>query len=231
MKKIATLAAVLALAAVPAALAQRPGSSWVGGTAERGESLSVPVRDAGMLLENVGSRVNGAGMCVDTSVETNARLLGLDEYRGFRDHYARTEPGGNTPTGLKRQLAEWGERKGFTPRYVQFYGKDPRPILALCEKNGVGCSVAYGYTPRYGGPAINHMVFCPKPGAPGKLAAVADNNTPGLSRDPSRRFEWMEFEELVRRMGTQAGRFGQAVSGPCWVVVLLEPGVPPAPWS
>lgn len=231
MKRITAAALVAVALAVPAALAQRSGSSWVGGPTERGQSIVVPNPDPKDLMENVGSEIDGYGMCVDTAAETIARLLGQDQYRGFRDHFAAAEPGGNYPDGLKRQLAEWGRRKGFTPKYVQYYGPDPRPILALAQKTRRPAAVAYGYTPRYGGPAINHMVAVLRPGEPGSLSAVCDNNFPGLSRELAGRFEWMEFDELHRRMKIQANRFGRPVNGPCWVFVLLAPGLPPKPFE
>jgi len=205
------------------------GESWIGGYAERGETLCIrpPVAE---LMENIGSRIDGGGMCVDTSVETDARVKGLDGYRGFRDYFAQTEEGGNTPSGLERQLAAWAQAKGLPPpEYVQYYGPDPGPILDACERTGRGCCVAYGYSPRYG-QAINHMVYCPHPGKPGGFAAICDNNVfGGLTKDESRRYEWMARAEFETRLKTQADQWGRAVRSRAWVFAWLAPPPPPSP--
>ncbi len=227
-----TRAALLLLVAGTAALAQLTGMSfgpsWVDGPESRGERVALRV-DPADLFENIGSRVDGAGMCVDTSIETMARGLGMDQWRGYRDYFARTERGGNYPEGVDRQLAKYAKLKGLgEPRYVQYTGPDPIPVLELAEKTGRGCCIAYGYSPRYG-EAINHMVFCPHPrGA--KYAAITDNNIfGGLARDEAHRYEWMDRDELVHRMKTQAGSFGRAVPCDAWVFVWLEPPPPPSP--
>ena len=51
-------------------------------------------------LKNVGSRLDGAGMCVFTSFEHSCRWAGLDEFRGFRDWCAQRYPGGGYPEKL-----------------------------------------------------------------------------------------------------------------------------------
>lgn len=204
------------------------GPSWVGGPEHKGERVAAncPVE---YMAANVGSKIDGAGMCVDTSVETQAKYLGLDDMRGFRDHFAAAEGGGNTPSGLVRQLKAWAARKGIQePKYLQYTGPDPVPLLDLCGKTGRGCAVAYGYSPRYGR-AINHMVFCPHPWGD-RFGAVADNNVfGGLAADESKRFEWMGRDELANRMKTQADRNGRAVRSDAWVFTFLEPPPPPSP--
>src|SRR5262245_32981592 len=112
---VAALFAALSTVFASAALITAFGESWVGGPTERGETIPVrvPIDD---LFTNIGSRIDGAGMCVDTSIETQARYLGLDQYRGFRDYWASVEEGGNTSSGVDRQLKAWGKQKGFTPK-------------------------------------------------------------------------------------------------------------------
>jgi hypothetical protein len=204
------------------------GPSWVGGPTDHGETVAArcPTSD---LMTNVASKIDGGGMCVDTSIETQARYLGLDGYRGYRDYFAAREPGGNYPQGVDRQLKQYAQAKGLpAPKYVQYQGPDPRPILELATKTGRGCGIAYGYSPRYGGQAINHMVFCPHYGA--TEAAVADNNLiGGVKADEAHRYEWMAPAELVTRMKTQADRWGRPVPCDAWVFCWLEPPPPPAP--
>lgn len=212
------------LAADP--LEARFGPSWIDGPESKGETLAIrgPAED---LFTNIGSHVDGLGMCVNTSIESQARWLGMDQWRGFRDWSAAAEGGGSYPTKVDRQIAAWARKKGLPPaRYIQYEGPDPGPVLALCAKTRRGCAIAYGYSPRYG-EAINHMVFCPQPRG-SRYSAVADNNVfGGLTRDEAKRYEWMSNDELVNRMKTAAGRFGQAVSSEAWVFCWTEP--PPAP--
>lgn len=207
------------------------GPSWIGGTSDpkSGEPLSAKA-NAADLMENIGSKKDGAGMCVDTSIESNAIYLGMEEYRGFRDYFAQTEGGGNYPGGVDRQLKTWCKMKGLpAPKYVQYEGASPEQVLAIAAKTRRGCAIAYGYSPRYG-QAINHMVFCPHYGD--KAAAIADNNVfGGLTRDEAKRYEWMEPRELVNRMSTQADRFGRATRSDCWVFVWLEPAPPRSPFN
>jgi hypothetical protein len=204
------------------------GPSWVGGKTHDGETVAADCPVA-YISQNIGSKIDGAGMCVDTSVETQAKYLGLDEIRGFRDYWASAEGGGNTPTGLVRQLKSWATRKGIDePKYLQYTGPDPVALLDLCGRTERGCAIAYGYSPRYGR-AINHMVFCPHPRGP-KFGAVADNNVfGGLTPEEPKRYEWMGRDELVKRMKTQADRNGRAVNADAWVFTFLEPPPPPSP--
>lgn len=205
------------------------GPSWVGGPTDHGETVAArcPVAD---IMTNIGSKIDGGGMCVDTSIETNARYLGLDGYRGYRDYFAAREPGGNYPEGVDRQLKQYAQAKGLPePRYVQYEGPDPTAILELATKTKRGCTIAYGYSQRYG-QAINHMVFCPHYGK--TEAAIADNNLiGGVQADEPHRYEWMAPAELVKRMKTQADRFGRATSSGAWVFVWLEPPPPPTPFN
>ncbi|VTS03249.1 hypothetical protein [Tuwongella immobilis] len=186
------------------------GPSTVGGPTFQGESLTVdlPVSEH---IRNIGSRVDGAGMCVNSSLEMAARWAGMEDWRGFRDWSAQW-PGGSYPGKVDEQIAAYAKLKGLEPpRYVQYEGKDPAPILALADKTGRMASVTYGRSPRYGG-TIYHMVCCPKFGS--KSAAILDNNFPG-------NYEWMSPDEAVSRI--------KHATGQGWVHVWLTPPPPPPP--
>jgi hypothetical protein len=73
------------------------------------------------------------------------------------------------------------------------------------------------------------MVFCPHPRGE-KYAAVADNNLiGGVQADEAHRYEWMDRDELVRRMKTQSDRFGRATPCDAWVFCWSAPPPPPSP--
>src|SRR5205085_2505811 len=75
-------------------------------------------------IKNVGSRVDGAGMCVASSWEMAMRYQGLDALRGFRDWCARF-PGGGYPAKLDKQIQQFCREKGLAaPGYVQYEGRD-----------------------------------------------------------------------------------------------------------
>lgn len=206
------------------------GPSAVGGKAYQGEEITadLPVSE---MIWNIGSRIDGAGMCVTTSLEQAAVFAGLDTFRGFRNWCAKY-PGGAYPSKVDQQIAQYCREKGIeVPGYLQYTGGDRdelRRLLELIDRTGRIACIAYGYSPRYGGP-INHMVFSPKPGS-GKFAAIVDNNAiGGVTADEARRYEWMTREELIDRMTTEAGQFGRAVKCNPWVFVWLAPPPPPVP--
>jgi hypothetical protein len=195
--------------------AMRPGSSgpsFVNGTIHEGEEVTcdLPAADH---IRNIGSSVDGKGMCVTSSLEMAARWQGGDEWRGLRDWCAR-EPGGAWPEKVDRQLKAFARAQGLpAPRYLQYRGRDPRPFLEAIDRTGRMACVTYGYSPRYGG-TIAHMVCCLK--FRGKWAVVLDNNFPG-----DQAYEWMPLNEMLRRISYP--------SGTAWVFVWLMPPPPPVP--
>jgi len=189
-------------------------ASFINSKSHDGEELSCDLPGS-FHMKNIGSAKDGAGMCVDSSIEMAAVWQGLDEYKGFRNYWASVEGGGNMPSGVDRQVKAWCAKKGIplTP-YVQYQGKDPRPILELCDKTGRMACITYGYSPRYGPGVIYHMTCCPK--FSGKYAVCLDNNFPGEES-----YEWMSLDEMVNRVKFAGG------SG--WVFVWLVPSPPPIP--
>ena len=168
-------------------------------------------------MRNIGSHIDGAGMCVTTSIEMSARFQGLDQITGLRD-WAANEPGGASPDKIDNQLPRFAKAKGIKlPDYLQYEGPNPEKILDLCQKTGRMASITYGYSPRYGG-QIAHMVCCPSFSA--KFGVVMDNNFIG-GVDREHLFEWMDRDEIVRRM--------KYPGSTAWVFVWLAPAPPPIP--
>ncbi|HYE77938.1 MAG TPA: hypothetical protein VEI97_08130 [bacterium] len=189
-------------------------NSFENGRTHAGEPLDVdlPQQDH---MQNIGSKVDGAGMCVMSSIEMAARWAGLEEYRGLRDWCAR-EPGGGYPSKVDQQLAAYAKSKGLPPpQYVQYEGPDPGPVIEAALKSGRMACITYGWSPRYPGQSyIAHMVSCVK--ASGRFSVVLDNNYPGEAR-----YEWMDRDELTRRC-----KFPQSTG---WVFVWTAAPPPPSP--
>ena len=125
-------------------------------------------------LRNIGSRVDGAGMCVMSSIEMMFRYHGLDQFRGLRDWCAR-QPGGGYPQKVDQQLQQFcQERHLQQPPFFQYEGKDPN-ILRQALVSGRMVSVTYaGHDGvRYSG-SIAHMVDLVHFSA--NWVAILDNN-------------------------------------------------------
>ncbi len=193
---------------------QQRGTSFVNSRSHGSEELACDL-PAHEQFKNVGSRLDGAGMCVFTSFEMACRWHGLEEMRGFRDWCAQRYPGGGWPDKLDQLVSAYCKAKEITiPTYVQYEGNDPSKLLEACDKTGRLTCITYGYSPRYGGGTIAHMTNCAKFG--GQYAVCLDNNFIGTNN-----YEWMSPAELVKRVKHPNGR--------AWVVALLSPAPPPAP--
>lgn len=164
-------------------------------------------------MPNIGSKVDGAGMCVMSSIEMAARFCGMDQYRGLRD-WCANEEGGGYPSKVDKQLAAFCKAKSLPqPQYVQYEGPEPGPILDAALSSGRMACITYGWSPRYG-KQIAHMVNLVKYG--GKYSVVLDNNFTGVNR-----YEWMDRDELLRRL-SYPRKIG-------WVFVWLAPPPPASP--
>jgi hypothetical protein len=193
--------------------------SEVAGRSYSGEVLDADLPGS-LHIKNVGSKVDGKGMCVMSSIEMAAILAGMDEYRGLRD-WCANEEGGGSPPKVDKQLAAFCRAKNLpAPKYLQYEGPDPGPIMEAAAKSGRLACITYGWSPRYKDEYgqvlsyIAHMVCLPK--FSGKYAAVLDNNFPGENAN-----EWMDRDELVRR-----SKFPRSTA---WVFVWLSPPYPPSP--
>lgn len=213
---VVLVVALGALVLTPAGEAQEPATTpkaaTVGGRTFQGEELSADL-PGGEQLKNVGSRKDGLGMCVMSSIEMAARWQGLEALRGLRDWCAR-EGGGAYPSKVDDQLKRFCAAQGVPlPRYVQAETGSPEEILELLDRTRRLACITYGTGERYAGRTIAHMTCCPK--FSGRYGVCLDNNFPG---DQS--YEWMARAELLRRIKHPAGR--------AWVFAWLD-GAPPLP--
>lgn len=197
----------------PPVYTQRGGErAFVGGRTHANEVLDCDLPGT-MHIKNVGSKIDGAGMCVMSSIEMAALFQGLDQYKGLRD-WCANEPGGGTPQKVVKQLEAFCRAKNLPPpRYLQYEGRDVNSILQTALKSGRMACVTYGYGERYPG-QIAHMVSCVK--YSGQWATILDNNFPGEAA-----YEWMTPTEAARRV--------VAYGGTGWVFVWLDPPPPASP--
>lgn len=193
-----------------------PGSSFIGGRTQDGEVLTVDL-PGDYHIKNIGSLVDGYGMCVMSSIEMAAKYQNMGkEWDGLRDWCAK-DPGGAYPTKVIEQLDAYAKAKGIKEvrsLYVQYEGPNAWPIIKSALDSGRMACVTYGTSPRYGNSRIAHMVNLVK--ADGKYGVILDNNFPGEES-----YEWMPVKELERRVSYP--------SGIGWVFLWLTPPPPPSP--
>lgn len=165
-------------------------------------------------IRNIGSRVDGAGMCVMSSVEMAARWANLRHLRGLRDWCAR-EAGGAWPEKVDRQLRAYAQQNNLqVPRYVNYVGASPE-ILEAALATGRMPAVTYSGRDnvRYSR-SIAHMVNLVHLDA--NWAAILDNNGIG-----EQELIWMSRQEFLERWRDNRG------SG--WAVIWLAYPPPPPP--
>jgi len=185
------------------------GASVGGPVSPEGTPAQVALPVA-MHMKNVGGS-DGAGLCVFTSIEMDARWQNVPELDGLQS-YMRRRPGGGYPAKVDSVLKAFCAGKGVpVPPYVQVESKDLE-ILRLAMKTGRPCAITQGYLPGYRG-RIAHMVCLAHAGKPGESWAILDNNYPG-------RWAWMSEAEFLK---------SYAAWGNGWAVILLNPGPPPEP--
>lgn len=166
-------------------------------------------------MRNIGSKRDGLGMCVSTSMTHAARWHNMREWLTFRDWCAEF-PGGGYPSKMDKQVREFAKEKGIPcPMFLQYEGTDPTIIE---EALAAGLCVSNTYCGRdgvrYSG-HISHMVNTVYLSRKNNLAAIMDNN--GKAED----LIWMSFDEYVERW-TDGGRGG-------WVFLWLVAPPPPPP--
>jgi len=214
--------AVAILCMISNASGQRPrtparGASTIAGPAYQGDEVACDLPPAEQ-MKNIGSKIDGAGMCVFTSFEQMARWHGLTDFVGFRDWCAANYPGGGYPQKLDKLVQAYCKAKGIAvPTYIQYEGPNPEEILQQCDKTARLACITYGYGPRYPG-TIAHMTNCPKFG--NAWAVCLDNNFPETTENLNT-LEWMTPAELVTRI--------KHPSGAAWVVAMVAPSPPPVP--
>lgn len=182
----------------------------------------------GEWMRNIGSKIDGAGMCVFTSAEHAFRNQGLDEFRGFRDWCAAAYPGGGYPDKLHKLILAFCKAKGIQttqdggvtwiirPRtgerftYIQYEGAAMSLAEAGLREGILMCSTLYR-SPRYGAGIIYHMVNLAHWG-PGGYGAILDNNY--------KPYEWDTMRGMEPRLKLQ---------GTVWLVAVIRQGPPPPP--
>lgn len=175
---------------------------------------------------NVGSQVDGAGLCVYTSFWHAALWQSVKDVYEFRAYMER-RPGGSYPEKFDATLASYCKSKGVPlPGYVQHTGGDVE-FLKLALKTGRMVCVTYcgvDGSGRYGGEVIAHMVNLVY--LDDQYGCILDNNFPGT-------FLWMPAREFVARWtgiatNGQPYRIRRSAVGGGWAIVLL--GSPPPPY-
>lgn len=163
-------------------------------------------------IKNIGSRADGAGMCVMSSCEMSARWANLEVLRGLRDWCAR-QPGGAYPAKVDRQFKEFCAAKGIALQpYLQYEGKDPALLREALRTGRMPCVTYNGHDPHYAG-SIAHMVNLIH--LDEHWAVILDNNFTGQNE-----LVWLTPDDFRRRwLGNGGG----------WAVILLAPPPPPVP--
>jgi len=163
-------------------------------------------------MKNIGSKVDGSGMCVFTSYEMMCRWAGLEEFRGFRDWCAGKYPGGGYPEKLDRLIQAYCKEKGIkTPTTIQYEGGSPELAQVALKQGLLPCVTLYR-SPRYGRGTIYHMVNCAH--LDDHNGAILDNNFQPL--------EWASRDETLNRV---------KLNGKLWAVVIVADPPPPFPWN
>lgn len=179
-------------------------------------------------MKNIGSRIDGAGMCVFTSAEHAFRNQGLDEFRGFRDWCANHYPGGGYPEKLHKLILAYCRAKGIQtqeeggvtwivrPRtgerwtFLQYEGGSMDLAEKALAEGILVCTTLY-HSPRYGRGVIYHMTNLAHYG-PAGVGAILDNNFLP--------YEWASTSVTAERV---------KLSGRVWLVAVLRQGPPPPP--
>lgn len=158
---------------------------------------------ASQRIRNIGSRVDGAGMCVMSSVEMMFRWGNLEAYRGLRDWCAQ-KPGGGYPSKVDQQLNEYATaRQTPLPPYFQYEGADPA-LLRASLASGRPVAITYG---------ASHMVLLVH--FDDRHVGILDNNAIGEEQ-----LLWMTPQEFMSRWVT---------GGRGWAVFSIAPPPPPVP--
>jgi hypothetical protein len=168
--------------------------------------------DPDLWFKNIGSRIDGAGMCVFTAAEFMFLQLGMNEFKGFRDWCAAKYPGGGYPSKLAKCVKEFCAAKHIPePELRQYEGSDPA-FVQTALANGWMPGVTLFHSPRYGAGKIYHMTNCVLMN--GQFVEIQDNNFKPI--------EVCGFEEGLRRIKD---------NGQYWSFVIVgHPAPPPVPW-
>ena len=168
-------------------------------------------------MANIGSRKDGAGMCVFTAFEMMCRHAGLESFRGFRDWCAENYRGGGHPEKLAALVTAYCKAKNLPPlKFFQYEGADLSVVQRVLA-TGRFSGVTLYHSKMYGG-RIYHAVNCAHGTGP-RYYAVCDNNK--MRGHPSPPYEWFD--------GKEAFQHAISVNGRYWAYWLDRPGLPCPP--
>jgi hypothetical protein len=203
--KFLSLAALLSLSSAALAFDPRPEPTAPDGTRA---TIDLPTSQH---MRNVGSSLDGLGLCVFTSIQHSAYWQNVRVLDGFREWVRRTQRGGGWPGKVDKLFAQFCKEKGVAvPPYIQHTGGDAE-FLELALKTGRMPAVTYDGRDDFYRFQIAHMVSLAHLDA--KRAAIIDNNRPGA-------WVWMTRAEFLSRWRGNSGG---------WGFVLLDPPPPPHP--
>ncbi len=207
------LAIILIAYLSPISFGQLVSTITIGGPSYQGKDVQVDL-PADQRIKNIGSKLDGAGMCVFSSVEMSGRWANLEQLRGFRNWCAEHYPGGGYPSKLDKLLKAYCAAKSISvPVMIQVEGAEDFAFLELALKTGRMPSITYsGRDPHYHGQSVSHMVcivYLDK-----EVAAICDNNFVGDNE-----LVWMTRAEFNSRHK----------EGGAWGVVFQNPGATPPP--
>lgn len=167
-------------------------------------------------IRNIGSRLDGAGMCVFSSWEMMCRFAGLECFRGFRDWCAQNYRGGGYPTKLDALIRAWCQAKNlakadFDPDqdFWQYEGPSADAAIEALKSGRMVQSTLYR-SPRYRW-KVYHMV---------NLAHFDQHRFAVLDNNGNDHYDWGRAEQALSWL-TEGRRI--------WLVGLRRPGPPPSP--
>jgi hypothetical protein len=183
-----------------------------GATSPDGKTVVAVDLPVDQRIKNIGSKVDGSGMCVFSSIEMAMHWQNLESWRGWRDWCAAKYPGGGWPGNVDSHIADYTTAKNLPPLlYLQYQGGD-LAVARAALASGRAVSTTYnGHDPHYSG-SVAHMTNLVA--INDQWAAILDNNFIGDNQ-----LVWMTPAEYQTRAG----------GSKMWQVVLLNPGPPPAP--
>lgn len=183
-------------------------AATVGGPTFQGVEIQIDLPPS-QQIKNFGAPDDGLGLCVFASMTMAARWHNV---RPLFDVIHKIKKGGGYPEKVDRTFKE------FAPglEYVQYEGTDPAFLDKALAEGRMPC-VTYGYSERYNGQTIYHMVDLVHLDA--NLACVLDNNFPNTPDKWT--YEWMPRAEFLKRWIHPTGQG--------WAYCMLVPGPPPVP--
>jgi hypothetical protein len=163
--------------------------------------------------KNIGSYVDGAGMCVASSIQgllNNQEIYGYEEFREWAAK--RPEGGGAGPSKVDMYFSEYPKAKNTKPvQYVSVEGEGTLELIKTALKSGRGVAATDGGDKSYYKRYVYHMTNIVKFDETNNTVWIVDNNRLIVEKVP--------YQEWVNRHS-----FGGR-----WAIVLLEKPTLPVP--